>query len=69
MIRTVSTLDVHSTVEAARQSQQAMHRMHFDGCPHCGRALSIEEVIEHHCQNCEREITPMTLRYNNGRAA
>ncbi|ANL64794.1 hypothetical protein AMC82_CH01101 [Rhizobium phaseoli] len=30
----------------------------YTGCPSCGRALSIAEVIERHCENCSRQTNP-----------
>jgi len=30
----------------------------FWGCPGCGRALSIAEVIERHCEHCEEHVEP-----------
>jgi hypothetical protein len=62
MIRTVSSMNISATVEAARQAQRAAHRLHYTGCPECGRALSIEEIIERHCENCERDVPPTELR-------
>ncbi|SMF65648.1 hypothetical protein SAMN02982989_3387 [Xaviernesmea oryzae] len=62
MIITRSSLDISASVEAARQSQRAALRLHFTGCPECGRALSIAEIIERHCENCERDIEPRTMR-------
>ncbi|WP_184458487.1 hypothetical protein [Rhizobium aethiopicum] len=35
---------------------------HYIGCPHCGRALSIAEVIERHCENCGRQTEPEEMR-------
>ncbi|ARQ09146.1 hypothetical protein NXC12_CH01068 [Rhizobium etli] len=34
----------------------------YTGCPHCGRALSIAEVIERHCENCGRQTQPEEMR-------
>ncbi|MBX4908476.1 MULTISPECIES: hypothetical protein [Rhizobium] len=34
----------------------------YTGCPHCGRALSIAEVIERHCENCGRQTEPEEMR-------
>ncbi|TBY54549.1 hypothetical protein E0H59_13785 [Rhizobium leguminosarum bv. viciae] len=61
-IETISTLSVSAAVEAARQSQRSALRMNFTGCPNCGKALSIAEVIERHCENCERETNPQDMR-------
>ncbi|MCJ9694707.1 hypothetical protein MOV76_24220 [Rhizobium sp. PRIMUS64] len=30
----------------------------YTGCPNCGKALSIAEVIERHCENCDRRTRP-----------
>jgi hypothetical protein len=30
----------------------------YAGCPNCGKALSIAEVIERHCENCDRPTRP-----------
>ncbi|AXA41661.1 hypothetical protein [Rhizobium leguminosarum] len=30
----------------------------YTGCPNCGKALSIAEVIERHCENCGRPMRP-----------
>lgn len=30
----------------------------FSGCPACGRALSIGEVIERHCEACDGHAEP-----------
>ncbi|TAY65596.1 hypothetical protein [Rhizobium leguminosarum] len=30
----------------------------YTGCPNCGKALSIAEVIERHCENCDRPTRP-----------
>ncbi|PCK83615.1 hypothetical protein CPT32_28235 [Rhizobium sophoriradicis] len=34
----------------------------YTGCPNCGRALSIAEVIERHCENCGRQTKPEEMR-------
>ncbi|MBX4919742.1 hypothetical protein HJA76_08440 [Rhizobium bangladeshense] len=34
----------------------------YTGCPNCGRALSIAEVIERHCENCGRQTEPEEMR-------
>ena len=34
----------------------------YTGCPNCGKALSIAEVIEHHCENCGRQTSPKEMR-------
>ncbi|ANK90576.1 MULTISPECIES: hypothetical protein [Rhizobium] len=34
----------------------------YTGCPQCGRALSIAEVIERHCENCGRQTEPEEMR-------
>ncbi|MBY4609806.1 hypothetical protein K6M90_19380 [Rhizobium sp. 9T] len=34
----------------------------YTGCSTCGRALSIAEVIERHCENCGRQTNPEELR-------
>ncbi|TAU25579.1 hypothetical protein [Rhizobium ruizarguesonis] len=30
----------------------------YTGCPICAKALSIAEVIERHCENCDRPSRP-----------
>lgn len=32
------------------------------GCAMCGKALSIAEVIERHCENCGRPTSPKEMR-------
>ncbi|MBX4902428.1 hypothetical protein HJA87_22910 [Rhizobium bangladeshense] len=34
----------------------------YTACPRCGRALSIAEVIERHCENCGRQTEPREIR-------
>ncbi|WHO72503.1 hypothetical protein [Rhizobium sp. BT03] len=34
----------------------------YTGCPNCGKALSIAEVIERHCENCGRQTSPKEMR-------
>ncbi|OWO92578.1 hypothetical protein B5E41_22555 [Rhizobium esperanzae] len=34
----------------------------YTGCLNCGRALSIAEVIERHCENCGRQTNPEEMR-------
>ena len=34
----------------------------YTGCPNCGRALSIAEVIERHCEDCGRQTDPEEMR-------
>ncbi|WP_246724737.1 endonuclease Q family protein [Rhizobium phaseoli] len=34
----------------------------YTGCPNCGKALSIAEVIERHCENCGRQTSPKDMR-------
>ncbi|ULR43194.1 hypothetical protein [Rhizobium sp. K102] len=46
-----------------RLSGFANHRRaRYTGCPTCGRALSIAEVIERHCENCGRQTKPEEMR-------
>ena len=33
----------------------------FWGCPGCGRALSIGEVIERHCETCDEHVEPTEI--------
>ncbi|MBB4569227.1 hypothetical protein [Rhizobium leucaenae] len=33
----------------------------FWGCPGCGRALSIGEVIERHCETCDESVEPAEI--------
>lgn len=48
-------------VTAARQAQRASLRIHYTGCPHCRRALTIAETIERHCIDCELDIQPREI--------
>ncbi|WP_085061921.1 hypothetical protein [Rhizobium leguminosarum] len=34
----------------------------YAGCPNCGKALSIAEVIERHCETCGRQTNPKEMR-------
>lgn len=34
----------------------------YTGCPNCGKALSIAEVIERHCETCGRQTNPKEKR-------
>ncbi|MCH4544711.1 hypothetical protein MK632_02785 [Rhizobium changzhiense] len=34
----------------------------YTGCPICAKALSIAEVIERHCENCNRPTRPEDMR-------
>ncbi|MBY5870265.1 hypothetical protein [Rhizobium leguminosarum] len=34
----------------------------YTGCPTCAKALSIAEVIERHCENCDRPTRPEEMR-------
>ncbi|MBY5816661.1 hypothetical protein HFN60_13545 [Rhizobium leguminosarum] len=34
----------------------------YTGCPICAKALSIAEVIERHCENCDRPTRPKEMR-------
>ncbi|MBY5354582.1 hypothetical protein HFO94_13750 [Rhizobium leguminosarum] len=34
----------------------------YTGCPMCSKALSIAEVIERHCENCDRPTSPKEMR-------
>lgn len=34
----------------------------YTGCPNCGKALSIAELIERHCETCSRPTSPKELR-------
>ncbi len=61
-IFTKHRFDVSAHVQTAREAQRAAMRMDFTGCPDCGRVLSIAEIIEHHCENCERDIHPRAMR-------
>ena len=33
----------------------------FWGCPGCHRALSIAEIIELHCENCDAAVEPAEM--------
>ncbi|MBX5197585.1 hypothetical protein HJB82_20060 [Rhizobium sp. NZLR10] len=35
--------------------------LRYTGCPLCGKALSIAEVIERHCENCGRQTAPKEM--------
>nr|WP_246809166.1 endonuclease Q family protein [Rhizobium leguminosarum] len=37
-------------------------RARYTGCPNCGKALSIAEVIERHCETCGRQTNPKEMR-------
>nr|WP_245423749.1 endonuclease Q family protein [Rhizobium sp. M1] len=47
-------------ISGARRIQRPGDR--YTGCPNCGRALSIAEVIERHCENCGRQTHPEEMR-------
>ncbi|WP_259671337.1 MULTISPECIES: hypothetical protein [unclassified Rhizobium] len=49
-----------STLAAIGLIQRGSRR--FTGCPMCGKALSIAEVIERHCENCDRQTSPKEMR-------
>ncbi|MBY5351826.1 hypothetical protein [Rhizobium leguminosarum] len=34
----------------------------YSGCPMCSKALSIAEMIERHCENCDRPTSPEDRR-------
>ncbi|UWU29232.1 hypothetical protein N2600_04480 [Rhizobium sp. WSM1274] len=34
----------------------------YSGCPMCSKALSIAEVIERHCENCDRPTSLKEMR-------
>ncbi|MDV4152846.1 MULTISPECIES: hypothetical protein [Rhizobium] len=36
----------------------ALTAARYTGCPNCGKALSIAELIERHCENCDRPTRP-----------
>ncbi|KPH10248.1 hypothetical protein CO657_03690 [Rhizobium acidisoli] len=40
----------------------ATRRARYTGCPNCGKALSIAEVIERHCETCGRQTNPKEMR-------
>ncbi|KKZ87352.1 hypothetical protein B5K05_07620 [Rhizobium phaseoli] len=53
----------HSINVRPRPSGFADHRgARYTGCPNCGRALSIAEVIERHCEDCGRQTDPEEMR-------
>ncbi|ANL26930.1 hypothetical protein AMC90_CH01064 [Rhizobium phaseoli] len=53
----------HSINVRPRPSGFADHRGdRYTGCPNCGRALSIAEVIERHCEDCGRQTDPEEMR-------
>ncbi|MBB3650248.1 putative amidophosphoribosyltransferase [Rhizobium sp. BK619] len=39
----------------------AARRARYTGCPNCGKALSIAEVIERHCETCGRQTNPKEM--------
>ncbi|TAW59537.1 hypothetical protein ELI17_03895, partial [Rhizobium ruizarguesonis] len=45
-----------STATPAGEFQRRGAR--YTGCSRCGKALSIAEVIERHCENCDRPTRP-----------
>ncbi|MEH2696302.1 hypothetical protein ACCS54_18630 [Rhizobium johnstonii] len=49
-----------STATPAGEFQRRGAR--YTGCPMCGKALSIAEVIERHCENCDRPTRPEEMR-------
>ncbi|MBY5699964.1 hypothetical protein [Rhizobium leguminosarum] len=44
------------TLTAASEIQPPNAR--YPGCPICAKVLSIAEVIERHCENCDRPTRP-----------
>ncbi|RAX40735.1 hypothetical protein DQ393_15280 [Rhizobium tropici] len=44
-----------------RTSSRAGYFDCFWGCPRCRRILSIAEVIELHCENCDLAIVPSEM--------
>ncbi|PDT33246.1 hypothetical protein CO671_25930 [Rhizobium sp. M10] len=52
--------DLIRKISGARRIQRPGDR--YTGCPSCGRALSIAEVIERHCENCGRQTHPEEMR-------
>ena len=53
----------HIITNRPRPSGFADHRDgRYTGCPNCGRALSIAEVIERHCEDCGRQTNPEEMR-------
>ncbi|MBY5768158.1 hypothetical protein HFO06_34685 [Rhizobium leguminosarum] len=49
-----------STMTAAPEIQPPGRR--YTGCPICAKALSIAEVIERHCENCDWSTSPEEMR-------
>lgn len=49
-------------IEATLQSQRAIHQTAYQGCPECHRRLSIAEIVERHCEGCDKEISPSDIR-------
>ncbi len=49
-------------IEATRQAQHAFHQTAYEGCPECQRRLSIAEIVERHCDDCGKSISPMEVR-------
>ena len=58
----ITMTQTHSINDRPRPSGFADHRgARYTGCPNCGRALSIAEVIERHCEDCGRQTNPQEM--------
>ncbi|WP_064837301.1 MULTISPECIES: hypothetical protein [unclassified Rhizobium] len=53
--------NIHASSQAAVGPVER-ENARYTGCPNCGKALSIAEVIEHHCENCGRQTRPQEMR-------
>lgn len=52
----------HTDIINKRRQLSGFANARYIGCPNCGRALSIAEVIERHCENCGRQTDPEEMR-------
>ncbi|WP_206427914.1 hypothetical protein [Rhizobium sp. CIAT894] len=50
---------IHSRASLSREIRRCGAR--YSGCPICAKALSIAEVIERHCEACDRPTSPKEM--------
>ncbi|MBB3520946.1 putative RNA-binding Zn-ribbon protein involved in translation (DUF1610 family) [Rhizobium sp. BK456] len=60
-IRMTNSQNINASIQATVGPFQR-ENARYTGCPNCGKALSIAEVIEHHCENCGRQTSPKEMR-------
>lgn len=60
-MRMTNSQNTNASTEAAVGPFQR-ESCRYTGCPNCGKALSIAEVIERHCENCGRQTSPKEMR-------